>query len=190
MNLKRTVISVAAAGLLALSVATGAVAQGNQITQVIEGGELTASLTTSDFPVLNYSDQERSNNASMTLRVDDERGTYEGWNVTLQASNFVYSGNASGSNDIPAENLHILQQGYSNQSLRNLDGGNTNSMDVLGMNNKLHQQTMVLRAQKNAGAGSYELTIPVQMKVRGGSPVGSYTSTITVTSSSGPNGNG
>ena len=189
MNLKRTATSIAAAALLNLGVAAGTVAQDNQITQVIEGGGLTASLTTSDFPVLNYSEDDRFNQASMTLRVDDERGTYEGWNVTLQASSFVYTGTVTGDHDIPAANLRILQPGYGNQSLTNLNGGNTNSMDVLGMNHYLNNQTMVLRAQQNAGAGAYELRIPVELKVPGASPVGSYTSTITVNSSSGPSGN-
>ena len=116
----------------------------------------------------------------------------DGWNVTLRASDFSYSGPNAGT-AIPAASLVIAvahpPTRVSGQSISGTGGPRTtNATGALNVTRK------TLQAQGPSGGltptyygiGTYQQALDLAMTVPGGSRAGSYTTTLTVTIAAGP----
>jgi hypothetical protein len=153
------------------------------VTQTISDGSRTADLSSLTFDPLNYSNAEQLSSGTMTLTADDSTGTGAGWNVTIQSSDFVYSGSYAGTN-IPAANVSIVTPGA--PTLVAGEAISTESGPFAGFGGSLDTPRKVLYANEGGGKGTYSQNLPVVLAIPGGSLAGSYTSTFTVTMSAGP----
>ena len=156
------------------------------VMQELSGGNRTASISNATMSGMTYSHSAQSNDHNLNLTVDDSSGTGEGWNVTIQSSNFVYSGLYNGT-DISAANFEILTanapQFISGQVI---DGANGPKAPASNSTGSLDVARKVLHAGAGYGQGSYSQSLGVQLTVPGMTRAGSYTSSLTVTIGSGP----
>lgn len=152
-------------------------------TQTILDGARTADLSSLTFAPLRYSNAEQHSSGVMTLTADDNTGTGAGWNVTIQSTDFVYTGSYAGTN-IPAANASIVTPG--NPVLVTGAAITTAAGPFAGQGGSLDTPRKVLFANAGGGAGSYTQSLPVTLTIPAGSLAGSYTSTFTVTIAAGP----
>jgi hypothetical protein len=158
---------------------------------------LSASVANASFPAVAYSHTNQTTSTSLTLTATDTGQcligcTNDGWNVTLLASAFAYSGPNNGT-AIPAANLTITNSRaptrVSGQAIDATHGPRTTN--VTGALN-VARKTMQADGPTGAlvktyyGIGTYEQVIDVNLVVPGRSRAGSYTTTLTVTISAGP----
>ncbi len=184
MNFKKIAV-VASTAMLALSFGSGALAASDSptVSQQINGGEFTASLGNGSLSAIDF-DYTKSaateSTGSVTLTVDDARGTREGWSVSIQSGAFVYDGVATGDHDIVAENLSVTPgapEMLAGESVVNVSAGTTGSLD---------SSRTVLSAPVGSGSGKYQQNLALTLAVPAYSPTGSYTATITVGTNAAP----
>ncbi len=120
-----------------------------------------------------YSFAQQTDSGSLAYSVTAAQGC-AGWNVTLQATDFAGSGTAQGQL-IPAANLAIT--GASQPA-----GGPT----VPNATGTLNTAVKVLSGAPNTSAGTFSQTVNLGITIPGGTRVGTYTSTVTVSAASGP----
>jgi hypothetical protein len=101
-----------------------------------------------------------------------------GWNIQFSATNFAYSGGSSGA---PISNGNIA---VTPGSVSAVSGSTTNVTP--GAAGSLAAALKVLAATENSGIGTYDQSLGVNVLIPGGARVGTYTSTVTITASSGP----
>ncbi len=147
---------------------------------------VTASIIDATMSGLTYSHTQQTNDHNLTLMVDDSSGTGEGWNVTVQSGNFVYSGLYGGS-DINASAFEILTantpQYASGQAI---DGSNGPKVPAANATGSLDAARKVLQANSGYGQGGYSQTLNVRLTVPAMARAGTYTASLTVTISAGP----
>lgn len=163
---------------------------------------LTAS--TSDFALetISYSHADQLTRGTITLTAQDTGReacvllvcsiVNDGWNVTLQASGFAYSGPHAGT-PIPAANLVIAvahpPTRTSGQAISATGGPRTTN--VTGA---LNETRKTLQADGPSGGltptyygiGTYQQALELTLTIPGGSRAGSYATTLTVTIAAGP----
>jgi hypothetical protein len=158
---------------------------------------LSASVANATFPAVTYSHANQTTSTSITLTATDTGQcvlvcTNDGWNVTLLASSFAYSGPNSGT-AIPAANLAITNAHpptvVSGQNISPTHGPRTtNVTGALNVSRKTLQADgptgTVLKTYY--GIGTYQQAIDVNLVVPGLTRAGTYTTTLTVTISAGP----
>jgi hypothetical protein len=103
-----------------------------------------------------------------------------GWNVTVTASPFVYSGGSGGSN-IPASSFNLTSSTNPTSTSGSL-AGVSRQTTTGGMNTTIK----VLRATNGNGIGSYQQTLNFSLTIPAQSRAGSYLSTITLTTAAAP----
>ena len=122
----------------------------------------------------------------MTLTVDDSTGTGLGWNVTLQASNFAYSGANSGT-AIPAANFSITTANApvstAGQAVDVTNGPKVPATLATGTLDTAHK---VIQVNANYGLGTYTQGIAVSLVIPGQSRAGTYLTTLTENITAGP----
>jgi hypothetical protein len=186
MNLKSKIVTIATASILALSVATGAAAQQTaQVTQKITGGQFTYSITSGSLNDIVYDytkTGEIATNGELTLTVDDARGTKQGWTVSMASTNFTYSGSAPNPHE---HNIGADKFRVSPAQPKMVKGESINGVSQLG-GGTLQSSVGVIKADAGHGSGQYEQKLPVTLQVPAKSPVGTYTATITVTTTAAP----
>ncbi|HWV23806.1 MAG TPA: WxL domain-containing protein [Thermomicrobiales bacterium] len=188
MNFKSKVFSVAAASIFALSLGTSAMASTASVSQEITGNEedgntLTATLTNINFDALPYSHSVQYSEGEFTLTVNDLRGTYEGWAVSVSSGTFEYQGEVVGDWDISADNfalIGILDPVY--VAGQSIDGGLVSTSNT----GTLDQSRNVLNAESGSGAGKYTQDLGVKLTVPADRPVGDYIATVTVSLDAAP----
>lgn len=159
---------------------------------------LSASVANGSFAAVTYSHANQTTSTSITLTATDTGQcnilgcTNQGWNVTLLASAFAYSGPNSGT-AIPAANLVITNAHpptvVSGQAIDATHGPRTTN--VTGAINAARK---TLQADGPTGTilltyygiGTYQQAIDVNLVVPGLTRAGTYTTTLTVTISAGP----
>jgi hypothetical protein len=98
-----------------------------------------------------------------------------GWNVSVSASPFVYSGTSVATN-IPASNLTLT-------SSTKPDAPGFTTPVTSG---PLGAAVKVLSVSPNNGVGSYSQTLNVNLSIPAGAAIGAYRSTVTITVAVGP----
>lgn len=164
MNLKKSAVGLGLGALIAVSAAVPALA--DTVTTTITGGNRTASIDAVDLGSAAYSHTDQQLNGSMALSVDDKTGTGDGWNVTVKASDFAYTGDNAGT-AIGADNLvlgTIADPVYvEGQQIDAIDGPlafNANDGMALDTDRK------VIFANAGFGSGSYTQSLPVTLTRR------------------------
>lgn len=158
---------------------------------------LSASVADLTMPAEPYSHDVQTATGSLTLTARDTGAaglglTNEGWNVTLQSSDFAYSGPNDGT-PIPAANLAVTMAHppttVSGQAISAIGGPRTTN--VTG---SLDTPRKTLQADgpsglitlTHYGIGTYEQLIDVSLRVPGQTRAGTYTTMLTVTISAAP----
>jgi hypothetical protein len=146
---------------------------------------LTASVADLNLPAVTSSHVAQTSTGTMTLTVTDS-APGAGWNVTILASAFAYSG-AHGGTSIAAANLSITEARspglVSGQAIDPTGGpkvppsGATGTLDVARKS---------IQAEVGYGGGTYAQELGVSLVVPANSRAGTYTASLTVTASAGP----
>lgn len=155
---------------------------------------LTASTANLTLASIGYSHVDQTSLGSLTLEARDTgtttcilficSTTNDGWNVTLQASNFAYTGTNNGA-AIPAANLAVTQAHPPTRVSGDAISG-TGGPRTTNVTGSLDTPRKTLQADDGFGIGTYRQVIDVSLLVPGQARAGTYTTTLTVTISSGP----
>lgn len=156
------------------------------VTQVLTSGTRTASVANLGLGNVAYSHSAQNNTGTMTLTADDSTGTGAGWNVTIETSDFVYSGANSGT-DIPAANFSLTAADApamtAGQAVDGTDGPKVPAASPLGT---LDSPRKTIQASAGFGQGTYTQDLDVSLSIPAQSRVGTYTGTLTTTIAAAP----
>jgi hypothetical protein len=146
---------------------------------------LTASIADLNLPAVTSSHVAQTSTGTMTLTVADT-APGAGWNVTILASPFAYSG-AHGGTSIPAANLSVTEARnpvlVSGQAI---DPSGGPKVPPSGATGALDVARKTIQAEAGYGGGTYTHELTVSLVVPADSRAGTYTSSLTVTVSAGP----
>ena len=156
---------------------------------------LSASTADLTFDAVAYSHAQQVSTGTLTLTARDTGTaglglTNAGWSVTLLTSEFTYGGPYSGA-PIPAANLAIVTASpptrVSGQAISPTGGPRTtNVTGALNVARKTLQADGPTALLVYHGIGTYSQAIDVSLIVPGQASAGTYTATLTVTTSAGP----
>jgi hypothetical protein len=178
-----------AGGLAALTLSLGLVSgamAANSVTTRVTGGTLTASIANLNLGNVRTSHIAVNKSGTMKLTADDSTGTGFGWNVTVQASDFAYTGTVGGI-PIPATGFSLDAAGAPVETAGQIaDASNGPMVPATSPVGSLDQIRKVTTTNPNFGQGTYAQDLDVTLSVPANSRVGTYTSTLTVTIVAGP----
>jgi hypothetical protein len=153
---------------------------------------LSASVADLTMPGLPYSHVQRTATGTLSLTATDTGNcilficSNNGWHVTIQASDFAYSGPNLGT-AIAAANFSITQAHPPTRlSGDTIDPQGGPRVPASNSTGTLNTPRETLEADDNFGLGSYRQLIDVSLIVPGQSRAGTYRTTLTVTISAGP----
>lgn len=185
MNLFKKAATGALALMLTVGVAGTAVAQSDtgdvdvEITTLAEGGVLAVSIGDLNFGEFPYALETRTPTGTITINASDMRGTAAGWNVTLSGTDFSTGGATPitfgiSNLSLPTGNVNHVNAG---------SGHATSTLPVPTAASPVSATAAtVLSAPVGTGAGKYENQRPgTALTIPGGTLVGAYQSTLTVT---------
>jgi hypothetical protein len=182
---KTPVLAIVAAAAFLLSAAVPALA-GNTVTQEVTCPTSGRTASLSDLSLANivYAGTDQVRPGTVALAAADLTCTGNGWNVTVLASSFSYSG--TGSDPVlTAANLALTSAAV--PAVVSGQGINpTKGPKVVTTSGALDTGRKVIQAQTNAGQGSYSQALGLSLTIPAYSPAGTYTTTITSTITAGP----
>lgn len=153
---------------------------------------LSAAVGDLTLPPLTYSHEDRTVTGSLLLTARDTGSCLlllcdnDGWHVTIQASDFAYSGLNLGS-PIPAENFAVTHAHeptrVSGDAVSSQGGPRVPAANATG---SLDVARETLESEAGFGIGEYRQALDVSLLVPGQARAGSYRATLTVTISAGP----
>lgn len=182
---RRLIASLGLAGLVAALTAMPVLGV-DTVTQVVNGGTLSASVANVTLAAINYSHSAQTNTGSMTLTADDSTGTGAGWNVTVLSSAFAYTG-ANGGTAIPAANFSITSAAAPTMTAgQAIDATGGPKVPATGSTGTLDVARKTVQANAGFGQGTYTQALGVNLSIPAQSRAGTYTGTLTVTISAGP----
>lgn len=176
------VLAMVAAAAIVLPAAAA-----NSVTQTINAGTRAASIADVSLGAVSYSHSSQSSTGTLVLTADDSSGSGAGWNVTVQTSDFVYSGSFGGT-DIAAANLSLTSaSGATSTAGEAVDvTGGPKTPAALVPPVALDTARKTLQADATYGEGTYTQDLGVSLIIPAQSRVGTYTATMTVTVTAGP----
>ena len=146
----------------------------------------SASVANVTLSATTFLHAQQTTAGTMTLTATDTGPVPLGWNVTIQASAFVYSGLNNGAN-IPAANFSLTSAAapvfVSGQAIDPTNGPKVPAASPLG---PLDVARKVLQANLLYGVGTYTQALGVSLTIPAQARTGTYTSTLTTTIASGP----
>lgn len=146
---------------------------------------LTASVADLTLPAVTSAHVAQTSQGTMALTVTDS-APGAGWNVTILASAFTYSG-AHGGTSIPAANLSLTEARapvlVSGQAI---DPSGGPKVPAAGATGTLDVARKTIQADAGYGGGTYTQELAVSLVVPADSRAGTYTANLTVTASAGP----
>jgi len=182
---KRSLLVFAGALALSLGLVAPTLA-GNTVTTTVVPGIRSASIADLSLGSVNYAHVDQTQTGTITLTADDSSGTNLGWNVTVQTSDFLYSGLYAGT-DIPAADFALTSAAapvkIAGQGVTPPNGPQVPATSPVGT---LDTARKVLQANVGHGKGTYSQALGVSLTVPADSVAGTYTGTLTVTISAGP----
>lgn len=176
MARRRTVIPGFVGGLVCVLIAAGPVL-----------AALSASVANLTLPAVTSSHTAQVSTGTMTLTATDTAVPVGlGWNVTIQASAFVYSGPNNGAN-IPASSFALTSAAapvrVSGQAVDATNGPKVPPASPIGT---LDVARKVLQANALFGVGTYTQALGVSLSLPAEARTGTYTTSLTTTISAGP----
>jgi hypothetical protein len=146
----------------------------------------SASVANLSLPATTFLHTQQTTAGTMTLTATDTGPVPLGWNVTIQASAFIYSGLNNGTN-IPAANFSLTSAAapvfVSGQAIDPTNGPKVPGASPLGT---LDVARKVLQANVLYGVGTYTQALGVSLIIPAQARTGTYTTTLTTTIASGP----
>lgn len=184
MNLRKSIVAIAAAALVLAGSATATLAATTDtntatVTIIATTDVLAVTVSSASFGSHPYNLAPQTVTGNLKITAYDNRGTGAGWRVNLRASNFSSLSTVS---TIPVGNLSLIAGTIAPVGtvfgLEGVTKSDASPVNATG--------TQVLRADLGAGMGTFELPMSASLLVPGGTLVGTYTSTVTVDIVSGP----
>ncbi|MBI5949962.1 MAG: WxL domain-containing protein [Chloroflexi bacterium] len=133
---------------------------------------------------INYSHTAQQSHGTLVLTASDDAP--DGWNVTILASAFVYSG-TNGGTDIPAANFALTSAGApaatAGQAIDAAGGPRVPAASPVG---SLDTARKTIQADAGFGQGTYTQALGVTLTIPARSRAGTYTGTLTTTIAAGP----
>jgi len=170
----------------ALCMMTGSAFAADSVTQTVTGGARSASIADLVLGTLSYSHDAQVQTGTMTLTADDSTGTGAGWNVTIEASDFVYSGTAGGA-DISAANFSITTADAPAMTAgMAVDATNGPKVPASGATGALDSARKVIQADASYGLGTYTQDLETELSLPEQTRAGTYASMLTVTIAAAP----
>lgn len=181
----RKLITVALATIFAFTSFATSADEPNAFVEIQanEGAGLSATIDSANFGTLRHSfDTQTIQDKSLIITVSDTRGTGDGWNVTVSGTDFKTE---DGSKSFGINNLAL--QSPQVQTVKGQDY-NSHSFEVRDLHSiqSDSQNNKIASAQQGKGIGEYKLTHPATLTIPGGTLIGSYQSTLTVSIATGP----
>jgi hypothetical protein len=147
---------------------------------------LSASVANLTLAPVTFSHDPQVSSGTMTLTASAGTLDVLGWNVTIQASTFVYTGPNSGTN-ISASNFALTSAAapvlVSGQAIDATGGPKVPASGPLGT---LDTARKVLEANALFGQGTYTQALGVDLNIPAQARAGTYTTSLTTTISAGP----
>jgi hypothetical protein len=147
---------------------------------------LSASVANLTLPPVTFSHDPQVSGGTMTLTATDTALIGLGWNVTIEASAFVYSGPNNGT-DIAASSFALTSAAnpvrVSGQAIDATNGPKVPAASPLGT---LDAPRKVLQANLLYGVGVYTQALGVSLLIPAQARAGTYTTSLTTTISVGP----
>lgn len=157
------------------------------VALTVVGGALTASVTQISLAPVIYSESARTNSGSLVLTVTDQRGTADGWTVSLSVSDFAYSGPSPHGTAIDASSFSItVANGPVFVSGQAIDSTHGPLLPPDSTTGRLDIPNVVLEAESGFGAGVYAQTLEVSLVIPARSQAGSYTAVLYTVTSAAP----
>lgn len=185
-SLRNRIAVASIAGLAGIAGVAGPAFAADSVTQSVTGGTRTASVADLTLTSVAYSHSQQSQTGTMTLTADDSTGSGLGWNVTIQTSNFVYSGSNSGT-AIPAANFALTSAAApamtAGEAVHATGGPKVPATSPLGT---LDTARKTVQADATYGEGTYTQALGVSLTIPAQSRAGTYTGTLTTTISAAP----
>lgn len=182
---RKRVIALAGAVVLSLATFMPTFAAGT-VTQVINcggsGNSLAASIADMNLNAVNFSTVAQDSQGNLNLAAGENGCAAKGWNVTIQASEWVKDG---GGTAIPDTAFALTQVTNPNVvSGQGIDSnGGPKSVNSIGV---LNQSRKVLQATPGYGLGSYSQVLGVKLTIPAVTLPGTYKTTVTTTIQTGP----
>lgn len=180
--MKKKILSTAIAGVLGLSMLTGVAAQESapadvEVVNNPQGG-LEIFIDAADFDAVPYSLQDQQTNADIVVTVTDDRGSDLGWNVTISGTNFT-----DGTNSFDVENLVLS----SDATVTGNPGSPEGITATGGPVPEGPDSLKIASVERGGGTGEFTVTFSdSELTIPGGTLVGEYQSTLTVSVATGP----
>jgi hypothetical protein len=168
-------IGLATVAIGALLVVPSAGADTEDVTFDIAGGDFAMGLSGGTMESIDTYALDMSTTGSVNVEVSDLRGEDGNWGVSLQASDFEQT---DGEGSTPASGLSVSAAGDVDDSdgiegaVNSLAPGDLSSASPLATGTGAH--------------GAYTWTPLLALEVDDGTPAGTYTSTLTITSDHAP----
>jgi hypothetical protein len=142
---------------------------------------LAVQITAADFEARPYSFENQTTTGSVTLAVTDTRGTAPGWGVNVAGSNFT-----SGTESFEIGNLALAPQApiAVTGACGVVTSAGNQTVVPLGIVTSTAQR--IWSADAASGAGCFQLPVAATLNIPGGTLVGTYTSTVTVSITAAP----
>jgi len=167
---------------LLAALATGLVSVGTAFAA------LSASVANLTLPAVTFANTAQTTSGTMILTATDTGPIPLGWNVTIQASAFVYSGPNGGTNiaassfSLTSAAAPVLVPGQG-QAIDPTGGPKVPAVSPVGA---LNVARKVLQANLLYGVGTYTQALGVTLAIPAQARTGTYTTSLTTTISSGP----
>lgn len=191
LTLRRTAAAAAVAALAAsVAIAQPASAGDITVTATVTAAEGASALYvahegSADLGPTTFSpDTAKTVIANLpTTRVTDQRGTLAaGWTVAVSGTDLKHGDFANNGESIPASNARVYLNITDLSSLEGLLSGMTVSgAEYLATGNNLSSSYMLIEGTTNLGNGWVDYTPTMNLTVPSGTPVGTYTTTVTQT---------
>lgn len=182
----RLTLALALAAVVTTAVVIPASAA-NIVTQTVNAGTRSSSIADVSLSAVTYSHNAQSSTGTMVLTADDSSGSGAGWNVTVQSSDFVYSGSNGGTN-IPAVNFTVTSASAATstagEAVSPIGGPKVPLTFTTPASLDVARKT--LQAELTFGEGTYTQSLGASLALPAAARVGTYTGTMTVTISAGP----
>ena len=185
-NSKRILGAVAVATTVTFALTSSPAMASDTVTQTVTAGTRTASVADLSLTSVAYSHSAQSQTGSMTLTADDSTGSGAGWNVTIQSSEFVYTGDNSGT-AIPAANFSLSSAAApASTAGQAVDATGGPKVPATSPAGTLDSARKTAQADASFGQGTYTQALGVSLAIPAQSRAGTYTGTLTTTISAAP----
>jgi len=145
---------------------------GDALVQIFSG-PIEVSEAVIEFPTVELNGYAQTTTATTTITARDATGTGQGWNIFIQAGDFI-----SGRNVIPVSNFEIV---LPSENIFMVDGYGQPVSGVEDYTNLDNEHLIILSAGAGEGMGFFEFSPIFRLLVPASAHAGTYTSEVLLT---------